>query len=33
MLHNKAHGLKPGWPAFLDDFQRHWPTDEDTYVD
>jgi hypothetical protein len=22
------------WPAFLDDFQRHWPTDEDhTYVD
>jgi hypothetical protein len=21
------------WPAFLDDFQRHWPTDEDVYVD
>ena len=21
------HGLKPDWPAFLDDFQRHWPTD------
>ena len=22
------------WPAFLDDFQRHWPTDGDnTYVD
>jgi hypothetical protein len=21
------------WSAFLDDFQRHWPTDEDIYVD
>jgi hypothetical protein len=29
----EAHGLKPDWPAFLDDFQRHWPTDEDIYVD
>ena len=30
----EVHGLKPDWPAFLDDFQRHWPTDEDdTYVD
>ena len=30
----EKHGLKPDWPAFLDDFQRHWPTDEDhTYVD
>jgi hypothetical protein len=30
----EAHGLKPDWPAFLDDFQRHWPTDDDhTYVD
>jgi hypothetical protein len=30
----KAHGLKHDWPAFLDDFQRHWPTDEDhIYVD
>ena len=29
----KSHGLKPDWPAFLDDFQRHWPTDEDIYVD
>ena len=30
----KVHGLKHDWPAFLDDFQRHWPTDEDhTYVD
>ena len=28
------HGLKPDWPAFLDDFQHHWPTDEDnTRVD
>ena len=24
----------PDWPAFLDDFQRHWPTDGDhIYVD
>jgi hypothetical protein len=30
----EVHGLKPDWPTFLDDFQRHWPTDEDhTYVD
>jgi ABC-type molybdate transport system substrate-binding protein len=30
----KKHGLKPDWPAFLDDFQRHWPTDHGhTYVD
>jgi len=30
----EAHRLPPDWPAFLDDFQRHWPTDEDhTYVD
>jgi hypothetical protein len=30
----EAHGLLPDWPTFLDDFQRHWPTDEDhTYVD
>jgi hypothetical protein len=20
------------WPAFLDDFQKHWPTDQDIYV-
>ena len=26
----EVHGLKPDWPAFLDDFQRHWPTDETT---
>ena len=25
----EAHGLLPDWPRFLDDFQRHWPTDED----
>lgn len=30
----EACGLPHNWPAFLDDFQRHWPTDEDnTYVD
>src|SRR6266851_799454 len=30
----EAHGLNPDWPSFLDDFQQHWPTDEDhTYVD
>lgn len=28
------HGLPRDWPAFLEDFQRHWPTDDDhTYVD
>ncbi len=25
----RVHGLALDWPAFLDDFQRHWPTDED----
>jgi hypothetical protein len=30
----KFHHLPPDWSEFLDDFQRHWPTDEDnTYVD
>ena len=30
----EAHHLAPDWHAFLDDFQRHWPTDEaNTYVD
>jgi hypothetical protein len=30
----EVHGLKPDWTAFLDDFQRHWPTDDDhAYVD
>ena len=29
----KTHGLVPDWPTFLDDFQCHWPTDDDnTYV-
>ncbi len=26
--------LEPNWPSFLDDFQRHWPTDGDhVYVE
>jgi len=30
----KAHGLPLDWQTFLEDFQRHWPTDKDnTYVD
>ena len=29
----ETYGLVPDWPVFLDDFQRHWPTDEDIYVD
>jgi hypothetical protein len=29
----ETQDLPPDWPAFLDDFQRHWPTDEDIYVD
>ena len=30
----EIHRLPPDWPAFLDDFQRHWPTDDDnTYVE
>lgn len=29
----EAHHLLLDWPTFLDDFQRHWPTDEDIYVD
>ena len=30
----KAHGLAHDWNGFLDDFHRHWPTDEkNTYVD
>src|SRR5262249_38703055 len=30
----EAHGLQLDWPAFLDDFQLHWPTDRDyVYVD
>lgn len=29
----EQHGLALDWPAFLDDFQHHWPTDENIYVD
>jgi hypothetical protein len=30
----RQHDLAHDWSAFLEDFQRHWPTDEDnTYVD
>ena len=30
----ETHHLAPDWPAFLDDFHRHWPTDDgNTYVD
>ena len=29
----EAHGLPLDWTAFLDDFQKHWPTDEEIYVD
>jgi hypothetical protein len=30
----EVNHLKPEWPAFLDDFRRHWPTDDDNiYVD
>ncbi len=30
----EIHHLSPDWPAFLDDFQKHWPTDDDhTYVE
>jgi len=34
MRYFEVHHLPPHWRAFLDDFQRHWPTDGDnTYVD
>ena len=30
----ETHRLDPDWTTFLDDFQRHWPTDGDhVYVD
>ena len=29
----EQHELPLYWPSFLDDFQQHWPTDEDIYVD
>jgi hypothetical protein len=25
----QRHGLPLDWPLFLDDFQKHWPTDDD----
>ncbi len=28
----QKYGLSLNWSFFLDDFQRHWPTDEDIYV-
>lgn len=34
MRYFEKHRLMPDWPAFLDDFHQHWPTDEDNmYVD
>lgn len=29
----EKYRLPLDWPSFLDDFQRHWPTDENIYVD
>lgn len=30
----ETHGIPPDWLTFLDDFQRHWPTDaDDMYID
>jgi hypothetical protein len=29
----ERYGIPLDWPSFLDDFQRHWPTDEEIYVD
>jgi len=29
----EQHGLPLDWLSFLEDFQYHWPTDEDIYVD
>jgi hypothetical protein len=28
----EQHGLPLNWSSFLDDFQRHWPTDGNIYV-
>jgi len=34
MRYFETNHLEPDWKSFLDDFQRHWPTDDDnTYVD
>ncbi|MEO6098586.1 MAG: hypothetical protein ABIW76_24115 [Fibrobacteria bacterium] len=30
----ETHGILPDWRVFLEDFKKHWPTDEDhNYVD
>ena len=29
----EKHALPLDWPCFLDDFQKHWPTDANIYVD
>jgi hypothetical protein len=29
----ESHGLPLDWVSFLNDFQKHWPTDENIYVD
>jgi hypothetical protein len=29
----EQHSLPLDWSSFLDDFQRHWPTDKDIYVE
>lgn len=30
----EVHHIEPAWTSFLDDFQKHWPTDDNnTYVD
>lgn len=29
----EEHSLEHNWHLFLDDFQKHWPTDEDIYVE
>jgi hypothetical protein len=34
LQYSEKNGLEHDWPGFLDDFQHHWPTDEDhAYVD
>ena len=34
MRYFEKYGLAQDWPSFLEDFQLHWPTDDDnTYVD
>jgi hypothetical protein len=29
LVYFETHGLPHNWPGFLEDFQRHWPTDGD----